>query len=147
VAHWKAESTQELEEISSLVHDAYFDIDAVEYDEAAGALLVPFAQAGPEDGRARSGDERVPFMRGRLVVSDVEAVDLDRAPGDAAMLVYVRYDAAGGVVTVEGVSGDLVVRVSRLHVTAEVHPEQIALYVRRRHGPMGTSEVPYWPGV
>ena len=54
--------------------------------------------------------------------------------GDAAMLLGLEYDEGGRAVTVAGVSGYMTVTVEKLDVTAELHPDQVALYVRRRRG-------------
>jgi len=59
------------------------------------------------------------------------------------MLTDLRYDAIARIVTVEGVSGDVVAQVHRLDVTAELVTE-VALWVRRRHGFVGVSDKPLW---
>jgi hypothetical protein len=159
---WKAESPQELGEISRLVHDAYFDFDDVIYDAAAEFLTVPFLQEWewpPLDqdpdwqdaprtevlGKTwRYTEQRVPFMRGSLHVMHVESVSLDSASGDAAMLRAICYDTTAGQLTIEGVSGDLTARVTRLQITAELRPDEIGLRVRRRVGFVGTSDTPLW---
>ncbi len=158
---WHAETPKGLEEVAGVIHDAWFDIDGVRHDEATQALIVPFAQEwewGPmlDDPAWRNApkpellktawryqEERVPFMRGTLRIAAVESVTLDRGAGDAAMLLGLRYDSAARSVTVEGESGDLGARVHRLDVTADLANE-IALYVRRRHGLLWMSDQPLW---
>ena len=162
MSRWEATSTKQLEEISGLIHDSYFDLDDVEYDAAAGTLSVAFAQS--QDWSPLSLDpawhdapqtevlaktrgyteERVPFVRGLLVVTQVVSATLDSAAGEAAMLLGIGYEEAVRELTIEGVSGNLVARVKRLHVVAELQPNEIALYVRRRRGRIGESEVPLW---
>ncbi len=85
-------------------------------------------------------------MRRVLRIAAVEAADVDdgAGAGDAAMLIDARYDADTGLVTVEGISGDLKARVQRLDVTAELINE-VALMVRRRNGLLGLeSDKPLW---
>ena len=62
------------------------------------------------------------------------------------MLVGVEYDEASRQLTVRGASGNLRVVVERLHVTAELHPDEVAVYVRRRRGNLAgwESDVPLW---
>jgi len=161
VTTWHAETPDGLEEVSGVIHDAWFDIDGVRYDETTQVLIIPFAQEGgwgpmlddpawrdapkPELVRTswRYRDERVPFVRGTLRITAVESVTLDQGAGDAAMLLELLYDSATRRLTVEGVSGDLVARVHRLDVTAELVNE-VALYVRRRHGLLGVSDSAEW---
>jgi hypothetical protein len=137
VTTWHAATSDALEEVGAVIHDAWFDIDDVRH-EAMQMLVVPFAQEwewGPmlDDPAWRKAakpqfvkttrryrEERVPFMRGSLRIAAVESVSIDRGAGDAAMLLGVRYDRAARTVTVEGVSGDLAARVDRLDVTAEL---------------------------
>lgn len=159
---WTARSTRELREISAVIHDAYFEFDDVSHDPVARELSVPFAQqwdwpplnsdpAWREAPRPalisktwRYTEERVPFMRGALRVRAVQSVVLDPEAGDAAMLLGVEYDQTSRRLTIDGVSGNLAAVVERLQVTAELWPDDIALYVRRRRGPVGESETPLW---
>jgi hypothetical protein len=162
VTTWHAEFADDLAELGGVVHDAWFDIDGVVHDEACQTLVIPFAQEWewgpmledpawpdapkPELTRTtwRYREERVPFMRGTLRIADVESVAIDKGARDAAMLLGIRYDSTTRSITVEGVSGNLLVRVQRLHVTVEFLPE-VVLYVRRRHGRFGgASDVPLW---
>jgi hypothetical protein len=162
VTTWHAESTQDLAEIAGVIHDSWFDIDDVEHHATAQTLVIPFAQEWdgpplrddpewrdapkPEPTRTtwRYREEHVPFMRGVLRIAAVEAADIDRHAGDAAMLLDTRYDADTRLVTVEGVSGDLRARVQQLDVTAELVNE-VALVVRRRRGLLGgASDTPLW---
>ena len=65
--------------------------------------------------------------------------------GDAGMLVGVSYDQAARRLIVEGVSGSLRASIERLGVTAELHADQVAVYVRRRRGLLGgIRETPLW---
>jgi hypothetical protein len=146
VTAWRAETTEALVEVAGVIHDAWFDMDGVSHDEATGTLVVSFAQesgwssmlddpawrdaAEPEFVKAtwRYREERVPFMRGTLRIAAVESVALDQGAGDPAMLLGIVYDRAAHSITVEGVSGDVKVRVSRLDVTAELVNE-VSLWV------------------
>src|SRR3954464_794497 len=91
--------------------------------------------------RGATREERVPFMRGTLRIAEIESCTLDPRAGDAATLTDLRYDAIARIVTVEGVSGDVVAQVHRLDVTAELVTE-VALWVRRRRGLVGVPENP-----
>jgi hypothetical protein len=162
VALWKAESGEALEEISGVIHDAYFDADAVEYEASAQTLRVPFAQGWdgllldkePEWQQApqpevlrrtwRYTEERVPFMRGVIYVRHVESFVADAGAGDAGMLLGIDYDADTRKLRIGGVSGDLVALVGRIDVTAELRSDEFALYVSRRCGRLGVSERPLW---
>jgi hypothetical protein len=157
MTRWKAESAQALGEISRVIHDAYFDADDVQYDPGAQTVCVPFAQqqdwASVEDAPEwqdapqtefvrktwRYTEERVPFMRGELRATDVWSFIPDASAGDAGMLLSIDYDANAGKLTIRGVSGDLVAFVGRIDVTAELRPDQVALYVSRRRGGFGSS--------
>jgi hypothetical protein len=152
---WKAQCAADLDEISGVVHDAWFDADELVHDRAAGTLAVPFAQESEWQGAPRTQflrrtwrytEERVPFMHGVLRVGHVVAVSQDENAGDAAMLLGVRYDESTRRVTVEGVSGSVTAVVERLDVTAELHPDEVALYVRRRRSHIfgAESDVPLW---
>jgi len=44
VPTWIAQRVADLDEISGVIHDAWFDVDEVVHDRAAGTLTVPFAQ-------------------------------------------------------------------------------------------------------
>ena len=121
----------------------------------SGTLAVPFAQEPECQGAPRTQfvrrtwwytEERVPFMRGVLRVGHVVAVSWDQDAGDAAMLLGVSYDDSTRRLTVRGVSGDVTAVVERLDVTAELHPDDVALYVRRRRSHLlgAESDVPLW---
>jgi hypothetical protein len=151
--------------VSGVIHDAYLEADEVQYDQAARLVSVPFAQewgdwspldedAGrrdaprPEPMRKtwRHTEERVPFMRGLLQVRNVTSFSADQTVGDARMLLGIRYDAAAGRVTIDGVSGNLAALVDALDVTAQLRPDEVALYVRRRHWWFGgSSQTPLRP--
>jgi hypothetical protein len=88
----------------------------------------------------RYTEERVPFARGVLHVRHVTSFTAEPDAGDAGMLLGVRYDATERRVTIDGVSGDLTALVEQLDIAAELHPSEIALYVLRRHGWLGSSE-------
>ena len=160
MTEWNARSAADLAGISSLLHDAYFDFDDVAHDAVARVLSVPFAQerAGlpVDDDPAwrdaprvdvvrktwRYTEQRVPFVRGVLRVRQVESVALDAEAGDAATLLGLDYDETSRRLKVEGVSGDLIAVVARIDLTAELRPDEVALYVRRRRGRLGASDVP-----
>ena len=159
---WNAESAEALAEISGVIHDAWFDADDVQYDAAAQTLCVPFAQEwdwpplneGPEWQKAprpeflrktwRFTEERVPFMRGVLRVRHVTSFSADAGVGDAGMLLDVEHDPHAGKLTIHGVSGDLAALIVRIDVTAELRPDEVALYVSRRRGRLGSSHTPLW---
>jgi hypothetical protein len=159
---WTAESVPELDEISGVVHDAWFDVDEVVRDRAAGTVTVPFAQdPGQFDADEQCRDdprpqllrrtwryteERVPFIRGVLRVGHVVALSEDDEFGDAAMLLGTSYDEATRRVTVRAASGNVTAVVERLGVTVEIHPHEVALYVRRRRSRLSgaESDVPLW---
>ena len=162
MTRWEAASADQLREISGLIHDSYFDIDDVEHDAAAGTLSIAFAQRcdrpplcdDPDWQRApqpefvrktwRYTESRVPFMRGSLVVKQLESFTLDPAAGDAGMLLSVSHDEATGMLTIDGVSGALEARVRRVDVVAELAPDEVALYVRCRRGIVFGSMNPLW---
>ena len=158
---WQAKSAGDLNEISGVIHDAWFDIDDVAYDQAAGSLCIAFAQDWKQlpEAQARGDapaaqlvrrtwrytEEHVPFARGDLRIEHVVAVRTDEAMGDAGMLLGVSYDQSARRLIVEGVSGSLMASIKRLGVTAELHADQVAVYVRRRRGLLGgISDVPLW---
>jgi hypothetical protein len=161
VSTWNAESPEALQEVSGVIHDAYFDAGHVRYDHAARLLSVPFAQEWgdwwpldedaerhdaprPEPVRKtwRYTEERVPFMRGLLRVRHVTSFTADAEAGDAGTLLGVRYDAATRRLTIDGVSGNLAATVENLEVTAELRSDEVALHVARRHGWLGSSSTP-----
>ena len=162
MALWKAESVGDLPEISGVIHDAYFDADAVRYDAAARTVCIPFAQewdsppldadpawqAVPQPVFVRKAwrytEERVAFMRGVLRVADVNAFSADAGAGDAGTLLGIAYDSLSGRLTIEGVSGDLAALIGRIDVTAELHPGEVGVFVLRRRGLFGSSERPLW---
>jgi hypothetical protein len=85
-------------------------------------------------------------MRGLLEVRNVTSFSADQTVGDAQMLLGIRYDAARGRVTIDGVSGNLAALVDALDVTAQLRPDEVALYVRRRHWWFGwSSQTPLRP--
>ena len=154
---WNARTTDELDLVAGPLGDAYFDIDELEHDEGAGVLTIPFAQEGGwgpllEDPAWRDApraetvrvtwrfrEERVPLMRGVLTVRNVEAVAIDDGAGDAGMLLNLSYDEGTRTLTVEGVSGNLKAVVESLDITSELRPDEVALYIRRRHSVFGWS--------
>ena len=151
VRSWRAVAPEGLPEVSSVVHDAYFDADSVEYDRGRRVLSVPFAQEwwepAEDDPRPelvrktwRYREERVPFVHGVLHVRHVTSFTAEPDAGDAGMLLGVRYDANERRVTIDGVSGDLTALVDELDVAAELHPGEVARYVLRRYGRLGSSE-------
>jgi len=124
VSIWKAKAVRDLDDISGVLHDAWFDIDDVAYDQAAGSVCIAFAQDWEQlseaEGQGRDApaaqfvrrtwrytEERVPFARGDLRIEHVVAVRTDEAMGDAGMLVGVTYDQAARRLIVNGVSGSL----------------------------------------
>jgi hypothetical protein len=160
VTTWAAESIEALEELSGVIHDAYFDADDVRYDGAARVLRVPFAQEWPaineREGRSggqqpksvprswRRKEKRVPFMRGLVSVAHVDSFAPDESAGDAGILLGISYDADARRLTIEGVSGVLAALVERIDVTVELREDEVALYVVRRRGLLGGSEKPLW---
>lgn len=159
---WTAERVAELEEISGIVHDAWFEVDEVVDDRVDGTLTIAFAQEPwqldadeqsrdapqPEFLRRtwRYEEQRVPFIRGVLRVRYVVAISADEGFGDAAMLLGTSYDEATQRLTVQGVSGNLTAVVERLGVTVEILPDEVALYIRRRRSRLtgAESDVPLW---
>jgi hypothetical protein len=160
VTVWRAHSAEALGEISGVIHDAYFDYDEVRYDPEAGVVRVPFGQAWDwpplnEDPEWRDAprtefvrktwrytQERVPFMRGVLMIRQVQTFTPDARAGEAGMLLSLDHDAGSGKLTVNAVSGDLVAVVSSVDVEADLRPDEVALWVVRRRGRIGVSERP-----
>lgn len=159
VTTWAATSGEALEKISGLVGDARFDADRAVHNEESGVLSLPFAQEwewsplteDPEWENApraeivrrtwRYRDERVPFMRGMLVVRHVEVFINDPKASDAGILTGIIYDPVNRRLTLSGASGDLIAVVSALDVAAELRPDDVALTVLRRCGPFGTRDL------
>lgn len=124
-----ASRPDELEAITDLVHDAYYDDDAIVFDERERTLTIPFEQEDearevePPWELLRSTrwyvEYRVPFYAGRLTihhVTEFRGTEDSDAPGQ---LVEIRYDGALGRVTIDAWD-EMHVSVGRLEVTAEL---------------------------
>jgi hypothetical protein len=136
----EARSQVELAAITDLIHDAYFDPDAIAFDEGAGRLVVPFQQEDVGEQR-ESGwellrttwlydEHRVPFYAGTLTVENVTRVERPEDFGDVPMLVEIGYEPKRGRVRIDAYD-PLDATVEGLHVTAELTTE-VALNMRRR---------------
>lgn len=137
----RATTAAELGEIEGLIHDAYFDPEALAFDEQEHTLTVPFSQEDhdwrgdepPWEPLGRSWwyeEHRVPFYEGRLTIHHVTAVELPPDFSDIWMLVYIRYDEVRRRVLLDALV-KIHASVERLEVTAEL-TDRVVKDIRRR---------------
>jgi hypothetical protein len=146
-----ARDAASLRKISGAVHDAYIN-GAVEHDQAAGVVVVPFLQEGwPEGPPAervpthetwRYREYRVTFFRGRLIVRRVHALHEPDDWTDDLMIYSVDFDTQANQVRVCSTEC-LRLTVDALDVAVEVSPEPGG-HVRRRVGKFARSESDSW---
>ena len=138
-----------LEQVSGEVHDWFYDLDDVVYDPWRAELVIPFRRWSYEEARPagpRRGLRRLvprllpaweaPWHRWVLRVGHAHRhAIVDEAGIGGADLCDVTYDAARGVVVVEGtVPVTIEVTVSRLLVSVEETDEVLGLARYRTAG-------------
>jgi hypothetical protein len=140
-----ARTRAELAEVSALIHDADFDADRIDFDEAAARIVVRFAQerggAPPEPPLRRTwlyDEYRVPFHAGTLTIEHVSGACFPKRFGAMEMLVGVDYDEGRRRLRLDAY--DVVdIAVERLEVSAEL-TDAVAFEVRRRRYRLASAE-------
>ena len=81
----RATASDELESIAGFLHDRWFDLEEVTFDNARNELHVPFLDRRPGSGRIRrrlaGRAEAEPQVAGELVVSHVVSYSIDDRAG------------------------------------------------------------------
>lgn len=121
-----ATTAEDLRKVTWLLHDCFFELNRIQWDERRRLFELPFGRGGERKGSFGFTKTTLPCRYDcTLAVSDVHALDvIDEARIGGYDLLEVRYDALESAVVVEScIPLKIVLTVRELEIRVQTHGE------------------------
>lgn len=132
-----AEAEADLDVITDVIHDCWFDLETITFDESNSLLEIPFQRERPELGELSQKRRlvprlRIPVTKALLRIYAVEKYDVkDTARVGKYDFNRLLYSADNHTIQIlTGVPLEFVIRISRLRVEV-VQTDTVVEYVER----------------